>query len=55
MRDMQEKKGGGLTILTKNKDIKMMKKIDTKQKDILIVEVDYGTDNLTLVLVCTYR
>ena len=50
MRDMKEKKGGGLTILTKNKNIKM-KKIDTKQKDILIVEVEYGTDNFTLVLV----
>ena len=51
MRGVKDKKGGGLAILTKNKNIKM-KKIDTKQKDILLVEINYGMDNFTIILFC---
>ena len=50
MRDVKEKKGGGLMILYKNGNI-LMKKIETIHKDILIIQCKiYGLE-LRMILI----
>ena len=50
MRDVEEKKGGGLMILYKNGNI-LMKKIETIHKDILIIQCQiYGLE-LRMILI----
>ena len=50
MRDVKEKKGGGLMILYKNGNI-LMKKIETIHKDILIIQCQiYGLE-LRMILI----
>ena len=50
MRDVEEKKGGGLMILYKNGNI-LMKKIETIHKDILIIQCQIFGLELRMILI----
>ena len=52
MREMQDRKGGGLLIMYKEKEKYNLQKMKTKNTEILHVEGEIGNEQIRILLVC---